>query len=181
MASDNMLEALKLHLDNVLVGEDENKIAVFCLLCGGKFKSIDPRMVQMILLKGTEGAGKSTFMMAVSEGFRVKDVGRFTSHALDYTNLEGYEILRLKEIGVMDQESQGTATIKFLSADDKGYTVEVTVRDKDTGELTTKQYRIPPITVISSTTRIELDPQFQRRCWIFNVNEGPEQTERVLK
>lgn len=177
--ADNQLEALKPHLDNLVPGEDDNKKSIYTLNCGSKFP--DVRMKQIILLKGTEGGGKSTIMREMSDPFKVKDVGRFTAHALDYTNLEGYEILRLKEIGVMDKEFQGVSTIKFLSADDKGYSVEVTVRDKETGELTTKQYWIPPISVISTTTRVLLEPQFERRCWIFNVDESKEQTERVLR
>jgi hypothetical protein len=179
LEAENQLEALRPHLNNVLPGEEQSKEACFTLCTGSKYPEVE--MKQMILLKGTEGAGKTTLMREVTDPFKVKDVGRFSPHALDYSNLEGFEILRLKEIGVMDQETQGVSTIKFLSADDRGYTVEVTVRDRDTGELTTKQYRIPPITVISSTARVELDPQFQRRCWIFNVDESPEQTKRVLE
>ena len=176
--SENPIEELKKHLDNLVCGEDENKLTIFVLLLSGKFK--DPSMKQMILLKGTEGAGKTT-LMNIADAFKVKDVGRFTAHALDYTNLEGYEVLRLKEIGNMDEEKQGVSTIKFLSSDDKGYTVEFTIRDKETGQFTTSQYRIPPITIISSTTRVSLDPQYIRRNWIFNPDESPEQTKRVLK
>jgi len=176
--SENPTEELKKHLDNLVCGEDENKLTIFVLLLSGKFK--DPSMKQMILLKGTEGAGKST-LMNIADAFKVKDVGRFTPHALDYTNLEGYEVLRLKEIGNIDEEKHGVSTIKFLSSDDKGYTVEFTVRDKETGQFTTSQYRIPPITIISSTTRVTLDPQYIRRNWIFNPDESPEQTQRVLK
>jgi len=178
--AENMLEALSSHLDNVLPGERENKLAIFTLLHACKFSDIRLK-AQLVILKGNPGGGKSTLMRELADPFKVKDVGRFTAHALDYTNLEGYEILRLKEIGDLDEEKHGLSTLKFLSADDQGYTVEVTVRDPETGEHTTKQYRIPPITVISSTTRVQLDPQFQRRVWTFNVDESREQTARVLK
>jgi hypothetical protein len=78
----------------------------------------------------------------------------------------------------MDEEFQGVSTLKFLSADDRGYTVEVTERD-ERGRFKTTTYTIPPITVITSTTRVQLDPQFERRAWPLNPDESKEQTERV--
>jgi len=178
LASENPIMEIEKHLDNIIAGERENKIIIFILLLSGKFNN--PQMKQMILLKGTEGSGKST-LMKIADFFKTKDVGRFSEHALDYTNLDGYEILRLKEIGNMDEEKQGVSTIKFLSSDDKGYIVEVTVRDKETGRFTTEEHRIPPITLISGTTRVILDPQFVRRNWILNPDESEEQTAKVLE
>lgn len=164
------------HLDNLIAGEKNNKLSLFITLLSGKFP--DSRMKQMVLIKGTQGAGKSV-LMRVADLFKVKDVGRFSEHALDYTELEGYDVLRLKEIGHMDEEKQGTSTIKFLSADDKGYNVEVVVKDKETHRFKTEVHTIPPITVLSSTTRIVLDPQYMRRNWIFNPDESEEQTRTV--
>ena len=117
--------------------------------------------------------------MSIADAFKVKDVGRFTAHALDYSDLKEFEILRLKEFGAIDAENQGVSTIKFLSADDAGYNVEYVVRDKDTGELTTVQKRIAPITIISSTTRVDVDSQYMRRNWPISLDETPEQTERI--
>jgi hypothetical protein len=176
-ASDNIIEEIKRHLDNVIAGEDSNKLTIFILLLSGKLN--DPSLKQMILLKGTEGSGKST-LMRIADFFKTKDVARFSQHALDYSDFGGYEILRLKELGSMDEEKQGISTIKFLSSDDKGYTIETTVKDKDTGRFSTLQHRIPSITVISSTTRIALDPQYLRRNWILNPDESDEQTEKIL-
>jgi len=138
----------------------------------------DPSKKQMVLIKGGAGGGKST-MMKIADAFKVKDVGRFTPHALDYSDLEGYDVLRLKEVGKMDQEDQGISTLKFLSADDEGYKVEYTVRDEETGKFETEEKRIPPITVISSTTRIEVEEQFERRAWFVSPDESEEQTKRI--
>jgi len=179
LEAENQLEALEPHLDNVIVGETENKKAAFVLLTGSKYK--DPKKKQIILFKGTEGCGKSTLARELTAAYKVKEVGRFSAHALDYTNLEGFDVLLLKELGSMDMEKQGISTLKFLSADDRGYTVEITVKDENTGKFTTEQHRIPCVTVISTTTRLILDPQFERRAWLFNVDESFEQTKRVLK
>jgi hypothetical protein len=178
LSSQNPILEIEKHLDNVIAGEKENKIAIFILLLSGKFN--DPTMKQMILLKGTEGSGKST-LMQIADFFKTKDVGRFSAHALDYSDLADFEILRLKELGNMDEEAQGVSTIKFLSSDDKGYTVEVTTRDDETGYFIAKPHRIPAITLISSTTRVYIDRQYQRRNWIFNPDESIEQTRKILE
>jgi hypothetical protein len=178
LTSQNISLEIDTHLANIFAGEETNRLPLFVLLLSGKFPEAE--MKQMILIKGTEGSGKST-LMQIADSFKTKDVGRFSEHALDYTNLKDFEILRLKEIGSMDQETQGTSTIKFLSSDDKGYTVEVTVKDKETNKFTTEEHIIPPITVLSSTTRIVLDPQYMRRNWIFNPDESSDQTKRVCQ
>gem|GEM_PF-4413711 len=175
--SPDPLAMIEKHLDNIVAGESENKRLVFLLLLSGKMSK--PAYKQIILLKGEPGSGKSQ-IMKLADFFKVKDVGRFTAHALDYTDLQGYEVLRLKEIGTMDQENQGISTLKFLGGDDKGYTVEFTVRNEKTGRLTTEQRRIPPITIITSTIRVILDPQFERRAWVINLDESEEQTRRIL-
>lgn len=176
--AENQLEALKSHLENLIVGEERNKQAILVLLVGSKFSDVDKK--QIIILKGTEGGGKTTLASILTSFFKTKEVGRFTEHALEYSDLKGYEVLFIKELGSMDMDKQGVATIKYLSCDDKGFVVEFTVRDED-GRFRTEQKRIPAITTISTTTRLLLDSQFERRAWLFNVDESSEQTERVKK
>jgi len=172
------LERLKPYLDELIAGEDQNKLLLFVLLLSGKLP--DPRKKEMILFKSESGAGKSTLANALTKAFKTKKVGRFTEHALDYTDLSGYQILYIQEIGHMDEETQGLSTIKFLSADDQGYTVEMTVGSPAEG-FTTVEKRIPPMTVVSSTTRVRIDPQYERRNWIISLDETPEQTRRIMK
>jgi len=178
LTSDNPLAIIKQHLDNVIAGEDANKLTIFILLLSGKCP--DPSLKQMILLKAEAGAGKTT-LMSIADFFKTKRVGRFTEHALDYSELEGYEVLLLQEVGSMDEEKQGVSTLKFLSSEDEGYIVEFTIKDPETGEFTTKQRRVPPITVISSTTRVSLDPQYTRRNWIICPDESKQQTMRIAE
>lgn len=175
--AENQLQMLKPHLDNVIVKEEDNKKAISVLLAGSKFSDVAKK--QIILLKGTEGGGKSTLARELCRSYRVKEVGRFSAHALDYSNLKGFDVLLLKELGAMDMEKQGVGTLKFLSSDDRGYTVEITVKDEETGRFTTEQHRIPCMTVVSTTTRLILDSQFERRAWLFNVDETKEQTKEV--
>lgn len=176
LTSENPLTEVKKHLDNTIAGEDANKLTIFLLLLSGKCP--DPSLKQMVLLKSEAGAGKTT-LMTIADFFKTKKVGRFTEHALEYSDLEGYEILELLEVGTMDEEKQGVSALKFLSSDDRGFIVEFTVKDPETQEFATKQHHIPPITLISSTTRISLDPQYTRRNWILSPDESEQQTIRV--
>jgi len=176
LSSEGGIELLRSNLDNLIAGEEDNKLLAFTLLLSGK--ATDLKMKQMILFSGESGSGKST-LMSLADLFHTKDVGRFTKHALDWSNLAGYEILRLKEFGMMDSEDQGVSTLKFLSADDQGYIVEMPIKDPETGEMVTMQKRIDPITVISSTIRTEVDSQYTRRNWPISPDESEEQTERV--
>lgn len=177
--AENQLEALKPHLDNVIVKEDDNKSAISVLLTGSKYSDVDKK--QIIILKGMEGGGKSVLARELCRSYRVKEVGRFSAHALDYSDLENFDVLFLKELGAMDMEKQGVSTLKFLSSDDRGYVVEITVRDEETGKFTTEQHRIPCMTVVSTTTRLILESQFERRAWLFPIDESEEQTKQVLK
>jgi len=177
LSSPDILEHIKTLLDDVIAGEDANKQLIFLLLLSGKVSN--PERKQIVLLQGEAGGGKTTLASNISSIFNTKRVGRFTKHALDYSDLQGYDVLYLQEIGDMDREEQGISTLKFLSADDKGYTLECTVRDPETKEWITIERRIPPITVVTTTTRVDIDPQFARRAWPLNVDESVKQTEKI--
>ena len=174
--SDNPPAEIKKHLDNLIAGEDENKLVLFFMLLSGK--SPNPRDKQFILIKGEPGGGKTT-LMSIADLFRTKTVARFSPTALDYTNLQDYEVLRLSELN--DEEKQGVGNLKFLSADDGGYIIEYTVREAKTGRMATEERRIPAITVVSSTASVHLDEQLERRAWILNPDTSREQTKRILE
>jgi len=179
LENDNPLTLIKEQLDHLIAGEEENKLLLFVLLLSAKTR--DPDFTEMILFKSSSGGGKSTLANYLTGFYNTKKLGRVTRTALDYTDLQNYEVLYLQELGQLDSEEHGISTIKFLSTEDKGYTIEFTVRDKETGMFTTRTKHIPPLTVVSSTTRVNLDGQYERRNWILSVDETPEQTERIRK
>lgn len=167
------------HLAALICGERKNRQKLF-LKCVAT-KSKDKRLLWIVLITGTEGSGKSTMQKIFEKSCRCKVVGRLTKHALDYMNLVNFDVLVLKEFGHTDKEEDGLSTIKFVSLDDDGYTVEVPWRDPDSGIWTTKTYKIPPIDVLSSSTRVQFDPQFERRAEFFNPDESEEQTVAVRR
>jgi predicted nucleic acid-binding protein/predicted transcriptional regulator len=177
LAAQDPLNEVKKHLDNFIIGEDANKQLLFILLLSGK---ADRKLKQIILIGGPSGAGKSN-LASLAKSFRCYEVGRLTEHALDYLDLTEYEILYLKELGFMDREgnNRDLATVKFLSTDDMGYRIVYVTRDEK-GRLTTQEKVVPPITLLSTTTRIAIDSQFERRGWVLNPDETEEQTKRIL-
>jgi len=179
LRNDNPLARIGELLDTLIAGEDDNKRLLFVLLLSAKV--MDPDLCEMILFKSSSGGGKSTLANTLTGFYNTKKLGRVTRTALDYTNLKDYQVLYLQELGQLDSEEYGISTLKFLSSEDGGYVVEFTVRDKETGDFTTREKHIPPLTVVSSTTRVNLDGQYERRNWILSVDETPEQTERIRK
>ena len=177
LCSPRPLDPIGRILDDAIAGEDGNKKALFVLLLSAK--GLDPAYKEMVLFKSSSGGGKSTVANIMTQAYRTKKVGRLSRTALDYTDLKDYQVLYMQELGQMDSEEYGTATVKFLSSEDEGYTIEITVRDPDTGAMTTMQRQIPPLTVVSTTTRVSIDSQYERRNWIMSVDETPEQTERI--
>jgi len=176
MTSQDPMARIEKHLDNICAGETRNKRNIFRAAASGK--KPDPTKKMIVILKGEPGGGKSQ-LLRITESLKTKKIGRFSEHALDYSNLADFEVLYIQEVGSMDREEQGISTLKFLSSDDKGYTVEVTILDKDSGRPTTATWTIPPITVFTSTTRVVLDSQFERRALIINPDETREQTDRI--
>ena len=74
----------------------------------------------------------------------------------------------------------GMSTIRFLSGDDQGYTVEVTNRNKETGRMETVQRKIPSMTVITTSTAYNLEAQFERRTHSLNIDQTKDTTRIVI-
>jgi len=179
LEAENILSALGMHLDVVIVGEYINKRVILVLLIGAKYGTLNK--LSIIVLKGASRGGKSRLADEVSSGFNVKRIGRFTRHGLDYTDLEPYDILYIRELGDLEQEESGISKLKFLHADDRGFEVEYPIRDQTTGRMTTEIRIIPPKNVISTTVGIYLERQFSNRAWLLPIDGSPELTEKVLQ
>jgi hypothetical protein len=174
----NQLEALMPHLYNMVAGEPISKKAVVVLLVSGFYTNAEDK--QIILFRGSAGGGKSNMMNTLTRGYKVKQVGRLSARALDYTELSQFQILCLTELGKMDEEKQDVSSIKFLSSEDGGYTTEVTARDPVTKKFTTELHKVPALTLVSGTTRVALDPQFDRRAWSISIDETEAQTLLIV-
>ena len=165
--------------DKSVVRETENKLLLHYLELSGRRKN--PREKQIILLMGDPGGGKTQLANETTRLHRTKKRGRFSEHALDYSDLKNHDILYIQEILGVEKEEKGISTIRFLSAEDKGYTVEIAVRDPKTGKFTTEEYFIPPMCVVSTLTSVAVESQLERRSWLLNVDQSEEQTKLILE
>ena len=165
--------------DKNIVREYENKLLLHYLELSGRRKN--PKEKQIILLTGDPGGGKTQLANETTRFHATKKRGRLSERALDYTDLSNYHILYLQEIIGVEKEEEGISTLRFLSAEDKGYTVEVTVRDPKTGRFTTEEHVIPPICVVSTLSGVSVEAQLERRSWILNVDQSEEQTRLVFE
>jgi len=165
--------------DKNIVREYENKLLCHYLELSGRRKN--PREKQIILLMGDPGSGKTQLANETTRFHATKKRGRFSERALDYSDLSNYDILYIQEIIGVEKEEHGISTLRFLSAEDRGYTVEVVVRDPKTGKFTTEEYVIPPMCVVSTLTSVAVEPQLERRAWLLNVDQSEEQTRLILE
>ena len=138
-----------------------------------------------MIIKGDPGGGKSHLADSLSKLFVTLCRARFSERAIDYMRkkIAKHEILYLREfMGGTEQVAQGgVSTLKFLAADDRGYVVEIYTKDPETGEPTTVELRIPPITIITTSIAIEIEKQFARRSLSLNVDDSLEQTMGILR
>ena len=179
LESPNLLRLIKVALDETIVREQRNKLYLHLILLTGKRK--EPEMKQIVALKGDPGGGKTHLANRVTKSFLTKTVARFSDTALDYSDLSNWEVLYIKELlGLERDEKMGVSGIRFLGADDEGYSVEITVGDPQTGFRTVER-KIPAMTVLTTTTQLRLEKQFERRLHELNMDESPETTMKVLQ
>lgn len=171
LSDPSLLYSIKNILDVELTGEVENKLLCFLL---GLSSKRPPDEKQFVMIKGSPSGGKSALGRVTTSPFKTKEIGRFSARAIEYSDLSQYDILYLKELF-----GEENTRIRFLSADDGGYIAEVTVKDKETDRFTTEEHRIPPITIFTTTAKVDVDQQFEQRSWITNVNETEGQTEAI--
>lgn len=180
MASDNPMQMIIKHLDNIIAGENENKGLIFVLALSGKSK--DKTKKTIVCAVEDAGAGKTWILKNISALYKSHTVSHLTKKALNYIgeNINDKEILFVKELGNLDQENDDSnASIKMLSVDDGGLSTTYTLRDPETGRFITETVRTEPITILTSTTRMNLDPQFLRRNWLLSPDSSLIQTERI--
>ena len=178
LKSPHVLQIIKILLDENIRRESRNKLYAFLIILTAKHPN--PKLKQILVLGGEPGGGKTTIANLLAKIVRTKKVGRFSEHAMDYSNLTNYEMLYIQELLDLEQQRKmGVSSIRFLSADDQGYTIEITKGDPD-GGFSTEQKKIPAMTVITTTTVADTEAQFERRIHRLSTDESKETTRAVL-
>ncbi len=161
-------------LDKVIVGEDENKVALF--LSKLSYLRQNPTHERVV---GVSGIGKTWLVEKVLEAFPPEDVvkvTRVTPAWLDYVkNQLKHKILYVGQMGGAESAS-GSLQIMMT---EKGLMLG-TVKRGDSG--TYEPYYVQaegPISLVTTTTSLDVDPQFETRTFTIHCDDSKEQTERV--
>lgn len=129
-------------------------------------------------LKGESSIGKTNTANVVTGLHKTKKVGSLSDTALKYADdMEEIDILYIQE--TVEEEFSNKET-RLMSADDGGFIAETTVKNPKTGLFEVQQTIIPVKTMVTTTTAIELDPEFASRNFIIPVDDSEDQTKRIL-
>ena len=160
--------------DGFIIGEVESKHTL-------NFNCVGARLGLSTIntLKGASSIGKTNTANVVTGLHRTKKVGSLSDTALKYADdLHHIDILYIQE--TLEEEFKNKET-RLMSADDGGFIAETTIKNPKTGEFEVQQTTIPVKTLVTTTTAIELDPEFASRNFIIPVDDSEEQTKRILE
>ncbi len=160
--------------DGFIIGEIESKHIL-------NFNCIGARLGQSTIntLKGASSIGKTNTANVVTGLHSVKKAGSLSDTALKYSeDLDQVDILYIQE--TVEDEFKNKET-RLMSVDDGGFLAETTINNPKTGKFEVQQSIIPVKTIVTTTTAIELDPEFASRNFIIPVDDSEEQTRRILE
>lgn len=159
-----------------VVGEETNKLVGYLAAVSRK---LDTPLA--VVIQSSSAAGKSSLMDAVlafvPEEERIK-YSAMTGQSLFYM---GETNLKHKVLAICEEEgaSRAAYALKLLQSDGE-LTIASTGKDAQTGNLVTQEYRVEgPVSIMLTTTAIEIDEELLNRCLILTVDEGREQTEAI--
>jgi DNA primase catalytic core len=159
-----------------LVGETTNKLVAYLATVSRRLEA-----PLAVLIQSTSAAGKTALMDAVlalvPEEERVK-YSALTGQSLFYL---GETALQHKVLALVEEEgaSRAAYALKLLQSEGE-LTIASTVKDADTGNLVTQQYRVEgPVMLLLTTTAIDLDEELLNRCLVLTVDEGRQQTQAI--
>jgi DNA primase catalytic core len=159
-----------------VVGEETNKLVGYLAAVSRK---LDTPLA--VVIQSSSAAGKSSLMDAVlafvPDEERIK-YSAMTGQSLFYM---GETNLKHKVLAICEEEgaSRAAYALKLLQSDGE-LTIASTGKDAQSGNLVTQEYRVEgPVSIMLTTTAIEIDEELLNRCLILTVDEGREQTEAI--
>ena len=160
-----------------LVGEDTNKLVLYLAAVS---RLLDRPLA--IIVRATTAAGKTALMDAIlalmPPESRVK-YSALTGQALYY--LGGETSLKHKILAIVEEEGAEKASyaLKLLQSEGE-LSIASTGKDPQTGRMVTQEYRVEgPVTIVLTTTAVDLDEELLNRCVVLPVDESREQTAAI--
>jgi DNA primase len=161
-----------------ITGEDANKLMGY--LAATSRKLDEPLS---ILIQSRSAAGKSTLQDAVLSLVPAEDYikyTRLTGQALFYKEEDS---LVHKLLAIEEEHGARDASYSIRNIQSSKYlSIAATGKDPVTGKLRTEEYKVKgPVSLMITTTEVELDYETSNRFIILTVDESKEMTERILQ
>jgi hypothetical protein len=160
-----------------LVGEEHNKLLSYLAVTSRKRQ--DPLA---LLILSCSGAGKTALQDAVCDFCPPEDLVKLTSLSGKALFYKDKDSLKHKVLALEEGDGAEEASYAIRNLISAGVLVsESTIKDLNTGRLTTMQNTVEgPATVLMTTTNPQTDPETKSRFWITSVDESREQTRKIL-
>jgi len=161
-----------------ITGEDANKLMGY--LSATSRKLDEPLS---ILVQSRSAAGKSTLQDAVLSLVPEEDY-------IKYTRLTGQALFYMQEdslvhklLAIEEEHGARDASYSIRNIQSSKYlSIAATGKDPATGKLKTEEYKVKgPVSLMITTTEVELDYETSNRFIILTVDESKEMTERILQ
>lgn len=159
-----------------IVGENTNTLVGYLATVSRK---LDNPLA--VIIQSTSAAGKSSLMDAVLKFIP-------NEHKVQYSAMTGQSLyylgetnLKHKVLAIAEEEgaAQAAYALKLLQSEGQ-LTIASTTKDPDSGDLTTKEYKVEgPVMLFLTTTAIDIDEELLNRCVILTVNEDRAQTQAI--
>ena len=161
-----------------ITGEDANKLMGY--LSATSRKLDEPLSV---LVQSRSAAGKSTLQDAVLSLIPEED-------CIKYTRLTGQALFYMQEdslvhklLAIEEEHGARDASYSIRNIQSSKYlSIAATGKDPATGKLRTEEYKVKgPVSLMITTTEVELDYETANRFVTLTIDESKEMTERILQ
>lgn len=159
-----------------VVGEETNKLVAYLAATSRKLEK-----PLAVMIQSSSAAGKSSLMDAVLRFIPDEE-------KVAYSAMTGQSLfymadvdLRHKVLAIAEEEGaeQASYALKILQSEGK-LSIASTGKDPTSGRHTTHEYEVEgPVSILSTTTAIEVDEELLNRCLVLCVDESAEQTRRI--
>jgi DNA primase catalytic core len=159
-----------------VVGEEVNKMVGYLAATSRKLEA-----PLGVVIQSSSAAGKTSLMDGVLSLMPEEHVVQFSAMTGQSLFYMGESDLKHKVLAVVEERGAERASyaLKLLQSEGE-LTIASTGKDPVTGKLVTMSYRVEgPVTLILTTTAIEIDEELLNRCIVLTVDEGREQTRAI--
>jgi len=162
----------KVNKPRFVLGEERKKRLLPILISG-----VPLGYTSLIRVIGEPGTAKDSMIRLAVEllPFKIEERGYITPASLRYS--QDVEILYIPDSEQLKGEIG--RHLRLMRSDDGGLVAEYAIKDKETGEMTTKIVETTIKGIVTSSNEIGVDPALASGMWTLTTNADPELTKRV--